>query len=549
MPDLRVQDNEPMRGANHPTDADTINRLPLAEHNNDGTHRTTNIYNDLVTKRPVVDVRAFGATGDGATDDTSALQDAINYAATNGLNVYAPEGHYMFTRLYFHYHATYNPGWPTTSGYEGKIAFVGDGAISSYNLANSVFKRTVLESTDSTGPALFLDGTNGGNRLSNILIGGMTVIANNSTWVIQMDHVNHFANLEDIWVYQKGSGGGVLGESTWVLSWRDVYIYGGGTSVSSIGLVLRTLSGQLGGGNMNLHNVNTYAFDKGWEIGHNTYGSGAGIYTVNCYGCQASTHKTYGVMLGHGIKNFNWYGGYIEAVQDGANGGIGALVKNRAQLIGFKGAWFSNNDIGLQIGTSDADANVSGADIVTAERCNFNNILVDGIKVYGGTYSIGKEIDSCKFVKSASAPGSTTGINVVDVKQIGLAIRGANEFDTALTTAISNKHRVNILEVYDPTHGLSLVKSGDIIAFTANDTTPSVAKGRNFETANTGATTITALDDGFKGQEVTIIFNDANTTVDFTGTTLKGNAGADFTASAGDSMKCLFDGTNWICAV
>lgn len=40
MSDLRIQFSEEVVGANHGTKADTINRLALVEHNNDGTHKT-----------------------------------------------------------------------------------------------------------------------------------------------------------------------------------------------------------------------------------------------------------------------------------------------------------------------------------------------------------------------------------------------------------------------------------------------------------------------------------------------------------------------------
>lgn len=39
MSDLRIQYNEEMVGAGHPTKSDTLNRLMLAEHNHDGTHQ------------------------------------------------------------------------------------------------------------------------------------------------------------------------------------------------------------------------------------------------------------------------------------------------------------------------------------------------------------------------------------------------------------------------------------------------------------------------------------------------------------------------------
>lgn len=83
----------------------------------------------------------------------------------------------------------------------------------------------------------------------------------------------------------------------------------------------------------------------------------------------------------------------------------------------------------------------------------------------------------------------------------------------------------------------------------AQDATPSVLGIETLTTANASATTITALDDGIEGQEVLVLINDANTTVDFTGTTLKGNAGVDWTPANGDFMRCRKIGSNWYCAV
>jgi hypothetical protein len=90
---------------------------------------------------------------------------------------------------------------------------------------------------------------------------------------------------------------------------------------------------------------------------------------------------------------------------------------------------------------------------------------------------------------------------------------------------------------------------GDEIDFSANDATPSVAAGTVFRTANTLATTITAFDDATRGKEIIVFIGDANTTIDFTGTTLKGNGGADWSPSSGDFLRGIFDGTNWRCSV
>lgn len=81
------------------------------------------------------------------------------------------------------------------------------------------------------------------------------------------------------------------------------------------------------------------------------------------------------------------------------------------------------------------------------------------------------------------------------------------------------------------------------------DATPAVGATGLLKTANTTATTITALDNGNEGQPVMVVFGDSNTTVDFTGTNLKGNGGVDWSPTANDHMTCIYDGTNWFCDI
>ena len=88
-----------------------------------------------------------------------------------------------------------------------------------------------------------------------------------------------------------------------------------------------------------------------------------------------------------------------------------------------------------------------------------------------------------------------------------------------------------------------------VSTFADADATPSIADADVFKTANTGSTTITALDGGITGKTVVVIIGDANTTIDFTGTTLIGNGGVDWSPASGDHMTCVFDGTNWYCDV
>ena len=62
------------------------------------TVATTGGYSDLINRPPtpvLLNVKDYGATGDGATDDTSAIQTALNTASSLGAGVILPEGTYI----------------------------------------------------------------------------------------------------------------------------------------------------------------------------------------------------------------------------------------------------------------------------------------------------------------------------------------------------------------------------------------------------------------------------------------------------------------------
>ena len=95
--------------------------------------------------------------------------------------------------------------------------------------------------------------------------------------------------------------------------------------------------------------------------------------------------------------------------------------------------------------------------------------------------------------------------------------------------------------------GNHVMMDRDIINFDASDATPDVRGGHVFGTTDT--TTITNFANGYPGQRLTVLFQ-AATVIDFTGTSLHGNAGVNFTATANDTMTCWTpDAAEWYCDV
>lgn len=170
------------------------------------------------------------------------------------------------------------------------------------------------------------------------------------------------------------------------------------------------------------------------------------------------------------------------------------------------------------------------------EGTSFDQVFIDA---YGdlstGFYCDGKMHNCHGHIRVVGSKGTASGNKGFDFG--ANADLGFNDLHIMVSDTVATKY----------TYASDVLGAPE--SFTDADATPSVDGGDFYATANTSATTITALDDGVAGQEVTVKIGDANTTIDFTGTTLKGNGGADWSPGSGDFMTCRFDGTNWLCQV
>jgi hypothetical protein len=91
--------------------------------------------------RESVSVKDFGAVGDGTTDDTSAIQAAMNYAAPLGYVIYFPPGTYRTTATV---------GFTKNDAQQFGVQIVGSGLQKSY-----------IEADHLAGPVLSLNRSNG----------------------------------------------------------------------------------------------------------------------------------------------------------------------------------------------------------------------------------------------------------------------------------------------------------------------------------------------------------------------------------------------------
>lgn len=84
---------------------------------------------------------------------------------------------------------------------------------------------------------------------------------------------------------------------------------------------------------------------------------------------------------------------------------------------------------------------------------------------------------------------------------------------------------------------------------TNNSATPAVGRGTVWTCSNSSATTITNFTGAARYQDLIVFFTNANTTLDFTGSSLTGNGGVDRLMPAGSMLRAVFDGTTWRCTL
>jgi hypothetical protein len=150
-----------------------------------------------------VSVKDFGAVGDNVTDDTIAIQAAINYSAPIGKTLFFPAGVYKITNL-------------TIPQQHGGVEWVGESMTTTDMLKASIYRGSVLVSTASTGDVI---SCNGGASYDNrgIQIKNIQIKAQTSGFVIYFKRSPDRTMLDYLSIYNSNSlGSGVCFDSCWV---------------------------------------------------------------------------------------------------------------------------------------------------------------------------------------------------------------------------------------------------------------------------------------------------------------------------------------------
>ena len=341
-----------------------------AEHQEESASRISDFNILRLSQVPWIDVRKHGAKADGSTDDTKAIQAAIDEAeAADGVGkVYIPAGHYKFTTLVL----------------QKETAIVGAGPTSS-----SSSYGTYLETTATSGSAISLTGAASADR-KRIVLEGFTLVGNSdldkgidisSSATVIVAYVD-IRNVE-IRTITKATGYGIYLLDASHVNMSNVVVRNG--TLSGYGLVLDSVNwngGPVTATNCDFGNQGESVAGLYYKATANHYGN---TKFISCYFGGGSAGGGNAVLLDDNTPTgmfFDCCGFECENTQ--ANG---AAIKIDCNTNNLR---FSNcNVVGLDEADRGFDFNSGTHNGLVIESVRFDDIDAGGVCIYdnGCTYT------------------------------------------------------------------------------------------------------------------------------------------------------------------
>jgi hypothetical protein len=366
---------------------------------------------------PFIDVKAFGALGDGKTDDTANIQKALTYAA--GLKtqpeVFFPAGTYIISQ-------TLTIGSPMrlvgtsaditggssirTTSATADVIFLDVGAAGSAIEGLSI-RSTQFSQTAGAGIRVNFTTSNNGTgmtplRIENVFVSNMY----DGIWIQAANNV-YLSDLLIAAVAHDGLRLGVTGSSSHVL---DVYLR------SSIMSALKTANADVDITNsdgVELNNVQTYQGGYGFLIANSRQLFFQGVIAdspiLDAYAINNSMDLNFvnswaaGSATGHGVSlltvnNFSWMGGFIRE-----NYASGIFVQSGVQNLSVSTAALSSNGLN---NTTQTDTYGIYIDQPMTNLRVVNNVFGD----VGEDAGVVKQTYALYFNTAASATANTAVI-------------------------------------------------------------------------------------------------------------------------------------------
>lgn len=539
MADQRILATEKMVGANHATLSDTLNRLSIVEHNNDGTHNKLTKVTD-----PWIDVRAYGAVGNGVTDDTTAIQNAVS-AATNKTIVF-PSGTYKMGLV------TINSPMAIVALGKVTIQLTGTGArfrvdtsITWLMLRDLIFNGSGVAVDDHYALApnsaaiviqdLLIDNCSA----SNVVNGFDASSAKRVVMIAPKVMTTVGENSGQGYGIVAGGGGGNYSEDVLIIApylYRTTRhgIYLGATKRAQI---ISPIFYQHRNGSAGWSYKSALALSRGEDIAVNN------PQFINCADecISLDDDNTF-----TGIAdNFQINGGSIRNSQD-------VCRAIRIGTFAVPSADASVKRMAVRNMTIELNANLSGTnrDIYVLDG---TDVLLDGLHLDGAqAYLAAKEIIYVEgngsfygAVTVQNISGRITGSSDKSLVRIDNAIctgtREVNVFNNTITGLSTGS--VQGLILYNTTVTNTNVRTDSRQEIAISGATPTVGHGKRFAMTQGIATNVTNFLGGIEGDEITIRFNDNNSTVKNTNIYTQG--GLDFVATVNDMLTLQYRGGFW----
>lgn len=474
--------------------------------------------------KQVINVKDFGAVGDGVTDDFAAIQAALNAlpilpkAGYKGGVVFLPAGDYYI-------------GDNSLLMEHDGVTLMGAGPGAS----------TIRMAATAVGAAIYAGASADYiNRQDFVCIRDLKIHGQGCTGsgiVITHTHYSRFEN-----IYVKNVGTGVKFDYSWSNSFANIKVDG----FSSIGVHLYNSSNTITGEHLYLNSAGSTGTPTNYLLVE--LSTGSFIHGLTCEGGAFSGHMVWVKQTeGFGLDGF-----YFEFTGETFAGpsllrvgsdSVNILARTVTLLNGY--VYFNGYSGDTTVQNAflfAAGAGASGGSTSTVRNIFMSNVRIDQLGTFNGDYievgsgntAYNTEIITIMNVYSSTGGGSVTGLRLnSDVKRF-VGINNRWPASTVVNNAVG-------AWIIDNENGrISRVP----ITFVNNDTTPTVYEGDFFKASNTVGTTITAFDDGVKGQEITIIFTTNNTTITDSAS-IQLNGGVDFTGTTNDVLRLIYDGTTW----
>lgn len=554
MADLRIQYMDEMVGAGHPAKADTLNRLMLSEHGINGAHKWLDVTHP-----------DFGATGDGVTDDTAAVQAAFDAVPASGgiRTVYFPAGTYIISApLNLNKHNMVVRGEGSLSVIKvkdntGDLQAGGYGSI--FNIAATVTFLTIrdlqIDGNADNNTTSTYNGI-GGVNTDHLTIQGVVIRNTPFNAILLTATTAPHTNLRITGNFLRNIGWrGIQVEygDTGIITGNEIFSTGSqgialveGTTVgvhSSRGVLI---SGNIINRSIAPSTILTGQVEKDMMI---ILGRGSQYIIVDGNICHDNSRAgDDGIAVGASIPSDPFFQSIIISNNVVTlAGGFGIDATSQCIVTGNFVSRAATHGIVIagDLGANRKDTIIANNIIYNPNQSNSNagaGIYIGPGGTPSATWSRLRVLNNTVFDEGLKTRYGVY-LNATNVAMSNIEIRG-NDLEKVTTESIYIVNAPNItnLRVKD-----NIEKN--LFRTLPAGATPSVLGGEFFQSANTQPTTITMFNDGYIGQRIHIRFADTNTTIQFAGSALKGNGGVNFTGKAGDFLDCVFQGTQWACIV